>query len=86
GFAVIDVHDTGPGLSPEQADRVFERFYRVDDARTRRDGSTSTGLGLAIVAALVAAHGGTVRVHSEPGVGTTFALRLPLIETAPESD
>ncbi|HTF11776.1 MAG TPA: HAMP domain-containing sensor histidine kinase [Asanoa sp.] len=86
GFAVIDVHDTGPGLSPEQADRVFERFYRVDDARTRRDGSTSTGLGLAIVAALVAAHGGTVRVDSQPDAGTTFALRLPLTSDEATSD
>ncbi len=60
--AVVEVADTGPGLSPEQAERVFERFYRADAARTRRaGGSTSTGLGLAIVAALVAAHQGRSR-------------------------
>jgi two-component system OmpR family sensor kinase len=77
--AIIEVRDTGPGLAPEQAERVFQRFYRADAARTRRDGSTSTGLGLAIVAALVSAHGGTVEVDSEPGNGATFRVRLPLL-------
>ena len=69
--AVIEVADTGPGLTPEQAERVFERFYRADEARTRRaDGqATGTGLGLAIVAALVAAHQGTVEVARQPGGG-----------------
>lgn len=84
--AVMEVADRGPGLTPEQADRVFERFYRVDKARTRRAPSPSqltsphsgAGLGLAIVAALVAAHGGTVRVWSEPGAGAVFTVRLPL--------
>jgi len=78
GSAVIEVADKGPGLSPQQRDRVFERFYRVDTARTRHDGKTSTGLGLAIVSALVSAHGGTVEVDSEPGVGATFRVLLPL--------
>ena len=79
GTAVIEVTDTGQGLSPEQAERVFERFYRADAARTRRaDGVTGTGLGLAIVAALVAAQHGTVEVQSTPGKGTTFRVRLPL--------
>jgi two-component system, OmpR family, sensor kinase len=78
-LGVIEVSDTGQGLSPEQAERVFERFYRADAARTRRiDGSAGTGLGLAIVAALVAAHHGTVQVDSKPGRGTTFQVRLPL--------
>jgi two-component system OmpR family sensor kinase len=82
--AVIEVSDHGPGLPPEQAERVFERFYRVDAARTRRPhGATGTGLGLAIVAALVAAHHGTVEVDSAPGAGATFRVRLPL---APEVD
>ncbi|MFC0530643.1 sensor histidine kinase [Phytohabitans kaempferiae] len=82
GRAVIEVADTGPGLSPEQADRVFERFYRADAARTRRaDGAAGSGLGLAIVAALVAAHNGTVEVDSAPDKGATFRVRLPL---APE--
>ena len=86
---VIEVSDRGPGLTPEQAERVFERFYRVDKARTRRAPTLSNahglaaphsgaGLGLAIVAALVAAHNGTVEVDSTPGQGATFRVRLPL--------
>ncbi|MFI2335823.1 sensor histidine kinase [Nocardia rhamnosiphila] len=71
----LEVADTGPGMPPDQAARVFERFYRADDSRSR--GSGGTGLGLSIVQALVAAHGGTVEVHSEYGVGTTFTVRLP---------
>jgi two-component system OmpR family sensor kinase len=79
GDAVIEVADRGPGLSPEQAERVFERFYRVDAARTRRAGGGSgTGLGLAIVAALVSAHRGTVEVDSGPDGGATFRVRLPI--------
>jgi two-component system OmpR family sensor kinase len=76
---IIEVADAGPGLAPEHAERVFERFYRADAARTRRDGNqrSGTGLGLAIVAALVAAHGGTVEVDSTPGGGATFRVRLP---------
>ncbi|MEH1012888.1 HAMP domain-containing sensor histidine kinase [Micromonospora sp. CPCC 206060] len=78
--AVVEVVDTGPGLSPEQAERVFERFYRADAARTRRaGGATGTGLGLAIVAALVAAHHGSVEVLPTPGGGATFRVRLPLV-------
>jgi len=76
--AVVEVADTGPGLSAEQAERVFERFYRADAARTRRaGGGVSTGLGLAIVAALVAGHNGTVEVVDTPGGGATFRVRLP---------
>ncbi|MGI5214556.1 sensor histidine kinase [Plantactinospora sp. CA-290183] len=82
--AVVEVADTGPGLSAEQAERVFERFYRTDAARTRRaDGTISTGLGLAIVAALVAGHQGSVQVAETPGGGATFIVRLPL---APETE
>ncbi|WP_018720454.1 sensor histidine kinase [Salinispora fenicalii] len=85
-LAVVEVADTGPGLSGEQAERVFERFYRVDAARTRRaGGNTGTGLGLAIVAALVAAHQGTVEVAQTPGGGATFRVRLPLAP-APTGD
>ena len=78
--AVLEVADEGPGLPPQQAQRVFERFYRADQARTRQKGGT--GLGLAIVAALVAAHGGTVAVDTAPGRGATFRIILPL---APET-
>ncbi|MEV0274650.1 HAMP domain-containing sensor histidine kinase [Hamadaea sp. NPDC050747] len=82
GTAIVEIHDRGPGLTSEQQERVFERFYRADPARTRRaDGTVSTGLGLAIVAALVAAHEGVVEVESQPGVGATFRVRLPLVET-----
>jgi two-component system OmpR family sensor kinase len=77
---VLEVTDQGPGLRPEQAERVFERFYRADAARTRKAGGT--GLGLAIVAALVAAHGGTVALDTAPGQGSTFRMTLPL---APEA-
>ncbi len=81
GCAVVEVADQGPGLTAEQRDRVFERFYRVDKARSREAGGT--GLGLAIVASLVAAHHGTVEVDTEPGEGATFRVRLPL---APDTD
>ncbi len=77
---VFEVADRGPGLTPEQAEHVFERFYRGDQARTRRAGGT--GLGLAIVAALVGAHGGAVWVESPPGGGATFRIAIPL---APEA-
>ena len=74
----VRVRDEGAGLAPEVAARVFERFYRADDARTRvAGGSAGSGLGLSIVAALVAAHGGTVDVDTAPGRGSTFTVRLP---------
>ena len=77
--AVIEVTDEGPGLTAEQVERVFERFYRADTARTRHTGdSGGAGLGLAIVAALVKAHAGTVEVESVPGKGATFRVRLPI--------
>ncbi len=78
--AVLDVADTGPGLDPEAAARVFERFYRADTARTRSAGGT--GLGLSIVAAIVAAHGGAVTVDTSPGSGSVFRVRLPLATSA----
>jgi two-component system, OmpR family, sensor kinase len=80
-WAVLEVSDEGPGLTPDQSERVFERFYRTDTARSRAKGGT--GLGLSIVAAITAAHGGTVEVDSRPGGGTTFRVLLPLGEPAP---
>jgi two-component system OmpR family sensor kinase len=74
--AAVEVVDHGPGLTPEQTERVFERFYRADPARSRAAGGT--GLGLSIVAALVAVHGGTVGVDSVPGRGARFRVLLPL--------
>ena len=76
----LDVADHGPGMTPEQAHRVFERFYRADQARTRTTGGS--GLGLAIVSALVAAHGGVASVRTAPDRGATFRIALPL---APEA-
>ena len=76
GYAQLTVADNGPGMTPEQASRVFERFYRTDRARSRARGGT--GLGLSIAAALVAAHGGTITVNTAPGRGAAFRVRLPL--------
>jgi two-component system OmpR family sensor kinase len=85
---VFEVADQGAGLTPEQAEHVFERFYRGDQARTRKAGGT--GLGLAIVAALVAAHDGAVWVESSPGGGAVFRIAIPLApearHTEPEFD
>lgn len=78
--AVLTVADEGPGLSPEAASRVFERFYRADTARNRDDGGS--GLGLAIVQALVAGHGGHVDVRSDQGQGASFRVELPLADVA----
>jgi two-component system OmpR family sensor kinase len=80
GMADVQVSDDGPGMDPEQAQRVFERFYRVDEGRSRDTGGT--GLGLAIVKSIVEKHGGTVDVQSAPGEGATFAVRLPLTPPA----
>jgi two-component system, OmpR family, sensor kinase len=77
---VLDVEDDGPGMSADQAQRVFERFYRADQARNRASGGT--GLGLAIVAGLVDAHGGTVSVRTAPGAGADFQVKLPLSPAA----
>jgi two-component system OmpR family sensor kinase len=76
----LDVTDHGPGMTSDQAHRVFERFYRADQARTRATGGS--GLGLAIVNSLVAAHGGVASVRTAPGRGATFRIALPL---APEA-
>jgi two-component system OmpR family sensor kinase len=82
--AILEVTDHGPGLTEEQASRVFERFYRADQARARRTGGS--GLGLAIVQALVAAHGGTVSLDTAPAHGATFRITLPLAPEALATD
>ena len=74
-LASLEVVDRGQGLTPEQSERVFERFYRTDAARSRALGGT--GLGLSIVAAITHAHGGAVEVDSAPGEGSTFRVLLP---------
>jgi len=77
GYAEVRVSDNGPGVPPEIRDSVFERFTRADVSRVRQAGGSSTGLGLAIVTAVIQAHGGDVRLDSEPG-RTTFTVRVPL--------
>ncbi len=77
---LIRVEDTGEGIPAEHLPRIFERFYRVDRARSREMGGT--GLGLAIVKHLARAHGGEVQVSSTPGEGTTFTIELPHETTA----
>lgn len=78
-LAVLEVADSGPGLAPDSAARVFERFYRVDTSRSRGalGAGAGSGLGLSIVAAIAEAHGGTVGVKSLPGEGATFRVELP---------
>ena len=78
GRAVLTVADTGIGIPEEAQSRVFERFYRVDKGRARKNGGT--GLGLAIVKHIVQLYGGTVRLESEVGKGSTFTVTLPLAE------
>jgi len=81
------VEDAGPGMDADDAQRIFERFYRTDASRSRHDGGT--GLGLSIVAALVAGHGGSVSVDTAPGAGARFQVVLPLADatrgTEPET-
>ena len=75
GTVEVQVHDDGPGIPPHALDHVFERFYRVDRARSREQGGT--GLGLSIVKHIVLSHHGTIHVVSEPGHGTTFSFTIP---------
>lgn len=83
-LVVVEVRDRGPGMAPEAASRAFERFYRVDPARSRHRGGT--GLGLAIVDAIVRAHGGRASLTSAPGQGTTVRLELPGAEPRARGD
>ena len=82
GQAQLTVADHGPGMTSDQASRVFERFYRTDRARARARGGT--GLGLSIAATLTAAHAGTITVDTQPGRGAAFTVRLPLSTVASE--
>jgi two-component system OmpR family sensor kinase len=80
GSAVLEVHDDGPGMSPDVAARAFERFYRADPSRSRHHGGS--GLGLAIVRAIVDAHGGTVTLDTSLGKGTTVRVELPRLDVS----
>ena len=82
GAAVWEIEDAGPGLLPQDVERIFDPFYRVDSSRSRAGGA-GAGLGLAIVRALVTAHGGRVTVRSAPGAGTTMRVELPLLVEPP---
>jgi signal transduction histidine kinase len=74
---VLTVSDSGAGIAPADIDRIFDRFYKSDPARSRHDGR-SGGLGLPICKAIVDRHGGTITVASGPGPGTTVTVTLPL--------
>jgi signal transduction histidine kinase len=76
GLVKLEVSDSGMGISNEDVEHLFERFFRTSDARVQA--IQGTGLGLSIVAAIVEAHGGSIEVESELGVGTTFRVVLPL--------
>jgi two-component system sensor histidine kinase SenX3 len=80
GMAEIAVTDQGVGIAEDEQERVFERFFRIDPARSRNTGGT--GLGLAIVKHVVYNHGGEVRLWSQPGRGSTFTILLPLADPA----
>ena len=84
GAVRISVSDSGPGIPPDDLSRVFERFYRVDPARSRDDGGT--GIGLAIARSIVEAHGGRIVAKSDPGHGSAFTFDLPAAEAAVAAD
>lgn len=80
-WSEFEVADTGVGIPPENLPHIFDRFYRVDKARTRAQGGS--GLGLSIAKWIATAHGGSIKVKSEPGVGTVFTVRLPVYRPVP---
>lgn len=81
GRVLIRVSDTGIGIAPNHLPRLFERFYRVDKARSRESGGA--GLGLAICKSFIASHQGRIEVASEPGRGTVFTVDLPTAASDP---
>jgi heavy metal sensor kinase len=82
-MTVLTVQDSGIGIAPEEQPKIFERFYRVDKARSREQGGA--GLGLAIAQWIVTQHRGTIRVESQAGLGSTFRVELPAVATAVQS-
>ena len=77
-FGIIEIKDSGPGISARDQARIFERFYQTDKSRKGGQGR-GVGLGLAIAKQIVLAHGGTISVESHPEAGSTFMVKLPLI-------
>lgn len=77
---VIEVKDTGIGISKENQERIFERFYQVDDSRSHTCDEDGSGLGLSIVKWIVEAHGGSIEIESQLDVGTTFRVVFPLLK------
>jgi signal transduction histidine kinase len=77
GWAVLNVADTGIGIAPGDLPLIFDRFWRADIARTRTGERAGAGLGLAICKWIAEAHGGSIEVHSRPGRGTAFTVKLP---------
>jgi two-component system phosphate regulon sensor histidine kinase PhoR len=84
GTAVLEVADNGVGIPQDLLPRVFERFFRVDQARSRELGGA--GLGLSIVKSICAAHRGRVQVNSEPGRGSRFRVELPRVDACADDD
>jgi len=81
--ALVEVEDSGPGIPSEHRSRIFERFYRVDRARSRAEGGT--GLGLSIAQWALTAHEGTIEVQCDPGRGSIFRIRLPKVASTTTS-
>jgi signal transduction histidine kinase len=78
-FSVVEITDAGIGISKEDLDNIFERFYRADESRTKTTGGY--GLGLSIAKIIILQHGGKIRVRSKPGSGSKFSVYIPMIET-----
>jgi two-component system sensor histidine kinase BaeS len=76
GWVEVAVQDSGPGIAPADAARIFEPFVRLEDARAKEP--AGSGLGLAIARSIASAHGGTLALESTPGAGSRFTIRLPL--------
>ena len=74
--AVLEISDNGPGIPEDQLEKIFERFFRTDEARTHGGETSGTGLGLAIAKAIVELHEGTITAENRPGEGTVFRVTL----------